>query len=187
MKFFDFIIFFDFLYNEVTGMIALKITGLGSFMSRLFSGNTFDSFLLSEGTLQMGVIWHVDGRLNRDFFEKDVWEDPAQRPYDYTAWSEIRPYLRDLIRGKKAPVSFQFVLHLKPELMEKMLRKGGEDELLSSVGAFVLTIRYKDGEVSLLSGISMKSFTMNKNADILWDKAIRRILEAKEIAFEPLA
>ena len=31
----------------------------------------------------------VDGRLNRDFFEKDVWEDPAQRPYDYTAWSEI--------------------------------------------------------------------------------------------------
>jgi hypothetical protein len=32
----------------------------------------------------------------------------------------------------------------------------------------------------------MKSFTMNKNADILWDKAIRRFLQAKEIAFESL-
>lgn len=152
----------------------------------LFSGNTFDSFLLTEGTLQMGVTWQVDGRLNRDFFEKAVWEDPEQRPYDYMTWSEVRPSLRELIRGKKAPVSFQFVLHLKPELMESMLRREGENELLSCVGAFVLTIRYKEGEASLLSGISMKSFTMNKNADILWDKAIRRFLQAKEISFESL-
>ena len=167
-------------------MIALKITGLGSFMSGLFSGNTFDSFLLAEGTLQMAVSWQIDGRLNRDFFEKDVWEDPARRPYDYAAWSEVRPSLRELIRGKKVPVSFQFVLHLKPELMKSMLEKEGDQELLSCVGAFVVTIRYKDGQASLLSGISMKSFTINKNADILWDKAIRRFLQAKEIAFESL-
>ena len=56
----------------------------------------------------------------------------------------------------------------------------------SCVDAFILTIRYKEGQVSLLSGISMKSFTMNKNADILWDKVIRRFLQAKEIAFETL-
>ena len=167
-------------------MIALKITGLGSFMSRLFSGNTFDSFLLTEGTLQMGVTWQVEGKLNRGFFEKSAWEDPEQRPYEYITWSEVRPSLRELIRGKKAPVSFRFVLHLKPELMEKMLQKEGDSELLSCVSAFVLTIRYKEGQVSLLSGISMKSFTLNKNADILWDKAIRRFLQAKEIAFEPL-
>ena len=167
-------------------MIALKITGLGSFMSRLFSGNTFDSFLLTEGTLRMGVTWQVEGKLNRDFFEKSAWEDPEQRPYEYITWSEVRPSLRELIRGKKAPVSFRFVLHLKPELMGKMLQKEGDSELLSCVDAFVLTIRYKEGQVSLLSGISMKSFTLNKNADILWDKAIRRFLQAKEIAFEPL-
>ena len=160
-------------------MIALKITGLGSFMSRLFSGNTFDSFLLAEGTLRMGVTWQVDGKLNRDFFDKSTW--------DYAAWSEVRPSLRELIRGKKAPASFQFILHLKPELTEDLLRKEGDSELLSCVGALVLTIRYKDGEATLLSGISMKSFTINKNADILWDKAIRRFLQSKGIAFEPLS
>ena len=167
-------------------MIALKITGLGSFMSRLFSGNTFDSFLLAEGTLQMAVTWQVDGRLNRGFFEKEEWEDPERRPHDYAAWSDVRPALRELIRGKKTPVSFQFILHLKPELMENMLQKEGDSELLSSVGAFVLTVRYRDNEASLLTGISMKSFTMNKNADILWDKAVKRFLQAKEISFEPL-
>ena len=165
-------------------MIALKITGLGSFMSRLFSGNTFDSFLLAEGTLRMGVTWQVDGKLNRDFFDKSTWEDPSQRPYDYAAWSQVRPFLRDLIRGKRVPVSFHFILHLKPEIMQAMLEKEGDNELISCVGAFVLTIRYKNGEASLLTGISMKSFAMNKNADRLWDKTIRRFLEANEIAFE---
>jgi len=167
-------------------MIALKITGLGSFMSRLFSGNTFDSFLLAEGSLQTAVTWQVSGRLNKDFFEKEVREDPGQFPYDYAAWSDVRPSLRELIRGKRAPVSFQFILHLKPDYMEAMLEKEGDDELKNCVGAFVLTIRYREGEATLLTGISMKSFTMNKNADRLWDSAVRRFLQSKDIAFEPL-
>ena len=167
-------------------MIALRITSLGSFMSRLFSGNTFDSFLLAEGTLQMAVSWQVDGRLNRDFFEKEVREDPAQLPYDYTPWSEIRPALRGLVRGRQAPVSFRFVLRLKPEYVSSMLEREGDRELQSCVETFVLTIRYKDGQASLLTGISMKSFTLNKGADALWDKTVRRFLQAKEIAFETL-
>jgi hypothetical protein len=165
-------------------MIALKITGLGSFMSRLFSGNTFDSFLLSEGSLQTAITWQFDGKINENFYEKEYRENPSLCPYDYAAWSQVRPFLRDLIRGKRVPVSFHFILHLKPEIMQAMLEKEGDNELISCVGAFVLTIRYKNGEASLLTGISMKSFTMNKNADRLWDKTIRRFLEANEIAFE---
>ena len=168
-------------------MIALKITGLGSFMSGLFSRNVFDAFLLTEGTLRMSVTWQVDGRLQEAFFEKEVWEDPGQRPYDHIPWSSIRPLLRELIRGKKPPVTFRFVLQLKPEYMKAMLEKEGDSELLSCVGAFVLTINYKNSEATILTGISMKSFTMNKNADILWDKAVRKFLQSKEISFEPLS
>lgn len=165
-------------------MIALKIKGLGSFMSRLFSGNTFDSFLLAEGMLQMAVTWQVDGRLNRDFFDKEVREDPSQLPYEYTEWSRVRPLLHDLIRGKQAPVSFQFVLRLKPEYVASMLEKEGDRELQACVDTFVLTVRYKAGEATLLTGIAMKGFTLNKGADVLWDKAVRRFLQAKDISFE---
>ena len=155
-------------------------------MSGLFSRNIFDSFLLSEGTLQMGVTWQVDGKLNRAFYEKEEWEDPAKRPYDDIPWSDVRPALRELIRGRKPPVSFCFVLHLKPEYMLSMLEKEGDKELLSGVGAFVLTIRYRAGGAVVLTGISMKSFTMNRNADRLWDRSIRRFFESKEIAFEEM-
>lgn len=71
--------------------------------------------------------------------------------------------------------------------MQAMFDKEGDSELKSCVSAFVLTIRYKDGAATLLTGISMKSFTMNKNADRLWDKTVRQFLQKKEIAFEPLA
>ena len=78
-------------------MISLRISSLGSFMSGLFSRNTFDSFLLAEGTLQTAVTWTVDGKVQKDFFEKEIRDDPALLPYDHVAWSEIRPSLRELI------------------------------------------------------------------------------------------
>ena len=168
-------------------MISLRISSLGSFMSGLFSRNTFDSFLLAEGTLQRAVTWTVDGKVQKDFFEKEIRDDPALLPYDHVAWSEIRPSLRELIRGKRPPVFFRFVLLLKPEYTKAMLEKEGDRELLDCVGSFVLTVSYRDSEVSILTGISMKSFTLNKNADILWDKTVRKFLQAKEIAFEPMA
>lgn len=167
-------------------MISLRISSLGSFMSGLFSHNTFDSFLLAEGTLQTAVTWKVDGRVQKDFFDKEALEDPAQLPYEHVAWSGIRPSLRELIRGKRPPVFFRFVLLLKPEYTRVLLEKEGDRELLDCVGSFVLTVSYKDSAASILTGISMKSFTLNKNADILWDKTVRKFLQAKEIAFEPM-
>ena len=71
--------------------------------------------------------------------------------------------------------------------MHNILLKEDDRELMECVGAFVLTVRYREGEAFLLTGISMKSFTLNKNADILWDKTVRRFLQAKEIPFEPLS
>ena len=146
------------------------------------------------GHCQEGVCVTIDNEFYsvspenaESFFEKEIRDDPALLPYDHVAWSEIRPSLRELIRGKRPPVFFRFVLLLKPEYTKAMLEKEGDRELLDCVGSFVLTVSYRDSEVSILTGISMKSFTLNKNADILWDKTVRKFLQAKEIAFEPMA
>lgn len=196
-------------------MVALRIDSLGSFMSGLFSGNTFDSFLLMEGTLRTAVTWHLEGRLNREFFGKEEAGDaamqigrstavagkPAAEPGrpssaehpsaseegEHVPWSEIRPLLRELVRGKRTPLSFRFVLCLKPRYMEAMLRKEQDGELLECVGAFVLTILYGADDAQIRTGISMKSFTMNKSADQLWDKAVKRFLQSKDVRFEELS
>ena len=49
-------------------MIALHITELKAFMSKLLTTNIFDDFLLQEATLQMGIGYVIDGRINKAFY-----------------------------------------------------------------------------------------------------------------------
>lgn len=162
-------------------MLALKIKENGNFMTRLLSSDTFDIFLLNEATLKMSVTWTVDGSINASFFE-----DSSAVRYKFEEWKNIRPRMRDLIKGKQAPISFQIVLQLKPQLMETLMERSGNSGLLSTVSSFILTVRMDENGIVLLSGISRSGFTPDKNADILWDRAVCRFLDRKGIAYETL-
>lgn len=165
-------------------MRAFRITETGVFMARLLSDTTFDSFLLREAALHTAWHWAVDGHLNESFYPEEVWEDPSQRPYEYVRWEEVRTYLREIIKGKTAPTGFTFVLQLKPEHADAVFQKAQLPALSETVGSLQLTIRYDGTKVQLLTGTSMKSFSLDKTADRLWDDTLQTFLTAKKIAFE---
>ena len=165
-------------------MRSFQITETGNFMTRLLSDTAFDSFLLREASLHTAWHWTVDGRLNEAFFPKDIWEDPSQRPYEYARWEDVRPHFRELIKGRTAPTGFAVVLQLKPEHMEAVFRKAQLPALAESVGSLQLTVRYDGSHVQLVTGTSMKTFSLDKTADKLWDDTIQVFLGAKKISFE---
>ncbi len=165
-------------------MRSFKITETGNFMARLLSDTAFDSFLLREAAVHTAWHWTIDGHLNEAFFPKDVWEDPAQRPYEYARWEDVRPYCHEIIKGKTAPTGFTLVLQLKPEHALAVFRKAQLPSLADTVGSLQLTIRYENGKAQLLTGTSMKTFTLDKSADKLWDDTLQTFLAAKKIAFE---
>ncbi len=165
-------------------MIALKITNVKQFMGKLLGGEDFDSFLLEEATISTYNTFRIDGRQNRDFYSSEEWEDKKLRPYDFTAWKAIRPICFDLIKGTRTPSSFQFVLHLIPEYMASILRKGDTSVTPLQISAFVLNIRYDGSALTLVTGTSYNTFLMDKTPDALWDQAIREFLAKREIGFE---
>ena len=165
-------------------MKAFKITETGKFMTKLLSGRTFDSFLLEEASLSMQVTWILDGKINRNFYTKEEWEDKTDHPFPLISWSEVRGHMRELIRGKKAPASLSIVLQLRPDMMEQMLTAEGYPQLRDNIGAMVLNIRYDGKEVTLVTGIALKSFTLDRNADRIWDEAMGRFLASCEIGYE---
>ena len=165
-------------------MRAFKVTETGNFMTKLLSGRSFDSFLLEEASLNMQVSWHLDGRINKSFYSNEEWDDSTLHPYPLAAWSEVRGHLRELIRGKKAPASLSIILQARPETVESILKSEGFPQLADVIGAMVLNIRYDGSEVTLVSAISLKSFTMDKNADRIWDETMEHYLTSREIAFE---
>ena len=165
-------------------MIALKITNVKQFMGKLLGGEDFDSFLLEEASISTYNTFRIDGHQNRDFYSSEEWEDRELRPYDFSMWKTIRPICFDLIKGTRTPSSFQFVLHLIPEYMASILKRGDSSVTTLQIKAFVLNIRYDGTVLTLVTGTSCNTFLMDKTPDTLWDQAVRQFLVKREITFE---
>lgn len=177
-------------------MVSLLVNNKGSFMSKLLSSDCFDSFLLEEATIQMAVTFRIDGRLNRDFFDSDEWKDSERRPYELSPWSHVRGYCHDCIKGRKAPAGFRFILQLKPEYVSASLSDVPENTK-AAVSSLAINIRMSTplsdedalpqnnvGDIHIVTGISMKTFTLDKSAEPAWDRTIERFLTSKGIEFE---
>ena len=72
-------------------MLALQIKDVKHFMGRILGTDAFDSFLLEEAVVRTYNTFTIDGRMNRDFFSSEEWEDPSIRPCDFPPGSPYAP------------------------------------------------------------------------------------------------
>lgn len=154
-------------------------------MSKFLAGDAFDSFLLEQATISTYNTFTIDGRENRDFYSLEEWEDREIRPYEFTTWKKIRPVCFDLIKGKRTPTSFHFVLHLIPDYASSILQKGDTNVTAGQVKAFVLNVKYDGTAPTLITGTAFHTFIMDKTPDELWDRAVRQFLANRQIDFQP--
>lgn len=167
-------------------MLALQITALKPFMNALLAGDLFDIFLLEEATIATAATYTIDGRLNKDFFSAEEWEEKAANHCEFASWQDMKGICYNLIKGKRTPLHFQFVFHLMPVHVTSILDKGGATISRELLKAFVLTVRY-DGEKAILcTGTSFTTFVPDKEPEKLWDAAFKQYLYKKGIACEEL-
>ena len=165
-------------------MVALQIKNIKTFMSRLLSSEIFDCFLLSEASITTNNTFFIDGHQNKEFFTDEEWEDASIRPYDYSMWKDIKSLCFHLIKGRRTPVSFKFILHLIPSYVESILSDDSVTVPVGEVKALVLTIKYDQTGLTLTTGTSFKTFLPDKSADIFWDKYMKQFLEKAQIDYE---
>lgn len=163
-------------------MIDMEISRIGDFMAKLLTGRVFDPFLLVEGNVRTFAAFHVDGDLNRDFFSAQEQEKVPDDPY--VRWAMIRPYVYQLMKGHNLPLSFHFTLQLAPKDAAHMLEKNGLDRYSESLTGMYLNIRYREERLSCVTGISSKTFIMDKRPEQLWDEIAAKYLKKNGIAFE---
>ena len=164
-------------------MIALQISSMKQFMNELLTGEAFDIFLLEEATLTTDVTYQIDGHVKVEFFP--VSERTSEIiPYEYKPWSELKGLCFDLIKGKRTPLYFKFVLLLKPEKIKAMLEKEKLSTKEVPLKSLILTIKYDGGKAVLTTGSSYQTFVLDKTADVVWDRQISKYLAMKGIGFE---
>ena len=136
--------------------------------------NTFDRFLAMEAFVKSGITYSFDGRVNKDFYDKEELELMAST--SYTSWESIKPHVYNVIRGKKLPLSFKIVLVLsQPDIMD-MLEKNHLTIPVSDVANLTLNVYY-DGMAT------QNIFTMDKTLEHVWDAEIRDFLKTAGIYF----
>lgn len=166
-------------------MLALQITNLKTFMNDLLAGDLFDIFLLEKASITTAATYTIDGRLNMDFFSAD---DLEQNPltYEFATWRDMKSICFQLIKGKRTPLHFQFVLQLMPKHIISILEKANASVSPNLVKAFIVTIRYDGSRATLYTGTSLTTFLPDREPEQLWDAAFKQYLHKKEISCEEL-
>ena len=165
-------------------MLALQISSMKNFMSHFLAADTFDLFLLEEAIIRTAGTYTIEGRVNREFFTREEQEN-GFCPYEFQPWSEIRGLCFQLMKGRRTPLFFKFVLQLKPEEAPSMLKPGADTDL-SFIKCLTLNIRYDGSKAVLTTGTSLSPFVLSKEADVLWDRALAAFLDSHGILFEAL-
>ncbi|MBE5844605.1 MAG: hypothetical protein E7302_10660 [Butyrivibrio sp.] len=163
-------------------MISLQIKNTRDFMSKFLASDIFDKFLLDSAELKLGITYNIDGHVNKAFYsESDESELPA---FDFSAWSEIRPKCFDLIKGKRTPLSFKFVMCTSPDKKNELLSSENFFEVKDQLSSFVFVIKYSEGHVVITTGAALSGFVLDKSYEKVWDDYIKSFLTEAQIDFD---
>lgn len=162
-------------------MIALQILDVKNFMYKILSGDVFDSFLLSEATVQTFCTFSIDGHFNKEFFNSDELENPGLTERSMCCWRDVRHLCFEFIKGKKTPLGFRFVFLLSPENVEKLLHQAGLSILPADINGLFLNIKFDRGSLICTTGTSQKHFTLDKTLDQAWDSMVVKFFKKNEI------
>lgn len=160
-------------------MIALSLTEVKECMSKLLLSETFDPFLFIEGEIMTFATFTMDGYLKKEFFEEGT--APSR---EYALWKDVREHCFSLIKGKRTPLGFKFVLGLSESNIEKLIQQQGLDFELEDVRGLYISLKYDGSKLQCITGTAMNLFTMDKSLEQAWDVTVQKFFTQKEIAFE---
>lgn len=149
-------------------------------MQHLLLKPTFDSFSLIEGEVTTYNTFRIDGLIHKKFYE-----DPPAK--EYSSWGDLREFCFHIIRGKRTPLNFRFILSLPKENFEDFLINQDISSLRpSDIQGLYLNFKYDGTDLQCTTGTSLNIFTMDKTLEGIWDNYAQKFFLNHEIDFESL-
>lgn len=156
-------------------MTILQIDDIKSYMKYLLIDNKFDAFELIQASISTYNTIDIDGKINPEFFGTD-YDSTELYGYEFTPWSKAKELAYTLIKGKYTPLSFKFVLRANDSLQEQIL-KDLPDIARQTISSLIINIRYDSQGLSVVTGTSQKSFSLDKTADEAWDTWVAKFIQ----------
>ena len=157
-------------------MIALQITHVKDFMSQLLLQDTFDHFLVSEASVTTFASFSIDGRVHPDFYGEEEAQALKHQGRTQVLWKDIRPFCYSIIKGRRPPLSFQFVFQLPHQELDLLLERSGLSFDPENIFGLFFNCKYQQGSLTVTTGSSLKVFTMDRSLDQAWDRMLQDFL-----------
>lgn len=140
-------------------------------MTEFLLRDTFHTFSFIEGEITTFARFTIDGYLQKPFYE----EAPDR---EYALWSELQEYCLSIIKGKRSPLYFRFILSLSREESASLIKEYDLDFQLSNVQGLYLNFRYDGTTLTCTTGTSLHIFTIDKSLEQAWDRHARNLFAA---------
>ena len=163
-------------------MLSLVFHDLKKMTALLFTENSFDRFLLKSASLSAMLSVTISGEKDPDFFSEEEREKEMQE--SFVRYETVRPLLFSLIKGKRPPLSFRIILITDKNTTNSLKVKSGFSG--AEATSLSMNFSFKNGVLTLSSGVSYSGFTLDKSLEALWDQTIRNFLDQKDVTYEAL-
>ena len=161
-------------------MKAYNVIDVKGFMSKLLVQNVFDQFLLSELTMNTFGRFEIIGKLNYEYYTAE--EQELLNGRIYLEWAEVKPYIYQLVKGNKTPLSFHISLMLNDKAIEDLIIRTGVMVKSTEVTGLFFHIRYENRELKIITGSGLKIFTTDRSLEYAWDEQVLELLRNQDIA-----
>ena len=162
-------------------MIAFALLEVKECMAKLLMSEVFDPFYFIEGEITTCNTFTIDGYLKKEFFDTN--EAPDR---EFVLWKDVKEYCFSLIKGKRTPLNFKFVLGLSKPNIQKLLIQQELDFKPTDVRGLYINLKYDGEKLQCITGTAMNTFTLDKSLDQAWDVMVQKFFTQKEIKYEVL-
>lgn len=175
-------------------MKAFSVPEVKPFMAGLLQGKLFHGWELRSAELGLMSRIEIQGSINSDYWTE---EEKKRRTCPYLLWDEIQPKIRSLIQGGHTPSYMNITLAVPPSRVPDIVQDFVEsflinirfetgsrpDEAMPAASAPAPVSGQKPGSGTLIivTGLSTKSFTMDKTPERLWDEKVPAYFKAHQI------
>ncbi|MBE6015267.1 MAG: hypothetical protein E7241_07860 [Lachnospiraceae bacterium] len=157
-------------------MTVLEINDVKGFMAKLLASDTFDDYYILEAVITKANTFTIDGRLNEEYLA-DAGEDVTDlTAFRFQAWGKVRSLCFDLVKGKTLPIFMKVVLQLPESKVADILAESGASIRPEEITGLYLNITYDRKELRVVTGTSLKTFSMDKSLEREWDEAAGKIM-----------
>lgn len=159
-------------------MISVTVDDLKLFMNALLAGDSFDPFLLTEGSVTTCLTYFIDGHYRSGYFDQEVRENPPE----YVPWEYVRPHIFDMIRGRRKPLKMRFIFRAPEDAVERLVRESGAALTAGDVAGLYINLTYETGTVSVTTGVSLRVFSADRTLEHAWDESVRELFRRLDLA-----